>query len=130
MIFVVVLFSCNHQSKKIKNNLCFANNFSQHIEKVSIKNMERIKELNGQFIEVDGILHHYFEDGALYPSKHADTKDALWVKLKMPATVSDSLLQTLSEKQVTLIGKVDTSHKGHYSGYMAALDSVFCIKEK
>lgn len=46
----------------------------------------------------------------------------------MPANITDSILQTLNEKEVTLIGKVDTLHKGHFNGYFAELDSVFCIK--
>lgn len=127
---MVVFFSCNHQPKKTKDNLCFANNFSQHVEKVSLKDADKIKDLNGKFIQIEGYFSYEFENVALYPYKWSEPTKALWLNFSDSVVKNQKELDTMNYKEVIVIGKVNTSHKGHYSGYIAELDSVFCIKEK
>jgi hypothetical protein len=63
---------------------------------------------------------------ALYPSRSSkSTGDALWLNL----VISDSLADKLTKKKVKAIGRVNLSHKGHLNGYLATLDSAFCLKE-
>lgn len=127
---MVVFFSCNYQPKKTKDNLCFANNFSQHVEKVSLKDAGKIKDLNGKFIQIEGYFSHEFENVALYPYKWSEPTKALWLNFSDSVVKNQKELDTMNYKEVIVIGRVNTSHKGHYSGYIAELDSVFCIKEK
>ena len=130
IIFVSIFFSCNHLSKGIKSNLCFTNNFTQHIEKVSLKDIDKIISLNGRFIQIEGYFTHEFENVALYPYKWSEPTKALWLNFSDSIIKNQKSLDTMNYKEVIIIGKVNTLHKGHYGGYIAELDSVFCIKEK
>jgi hypothetical protein len=127
---ILFLFSCKGtQTEKIPD-ICFADNFNQKVEWVSLKNVEDIKRLDGKFIQLDGILHYEFEDVALYPSKYSDITEAIWLDLRIPDTIPKSQLEKLNNRKITVIGRVNISSKGHYNAYIATLDSTFCVKIK
>ena len=130
ILFASVLFSCNSLQKQRSADIeCFDSNFYQKIQKVSLNDVEGIKRMNGKFIEVEGIFRYGFEDVALYPSRPTDPAKAIWINFKISEVLSDSLLFGLNEKKVKVIGRANTLEKGHFNGYIAALDSTFCIKE-
>jgi hypothetical protein len=125
LIIILGIFSCRALEKEKEIDICGSNNFYQRVEKVSLDDIDRIKKLDGKFVEVEGFLHANFEDLALYPSKHSHSLDAIWLNSKLP----DSLLDKVNAKKVKIIGRVNILDKGHLNGYLAALDSTFCIKE-
>lgn len=125
-----VLISCNSlQKKKAPEILCFDKHFHQKAENVSLRDVEGMKKLTGKFVQVEGIFRYSFEDVALYPSKFSDLSQAIWIELTIPDTIPDSLIGTFDGKRVIIIGKLNLNKKGHMNGYMAALDSAFCIKK-
>jgi hypothetical protein len=126
LIIVLIFFSCRSLQKGHEIDICGSSNFYQTVEKVSFDNIDHIKKLNGKFIEIEGFFYANFEDVALYPSRSSkSTGDALWLNLLM----SDSLADKLTKKKVKVIGRVNLTHKGHLNGYLATLDSTFCLKE-
>jgi hypothetical protein len=127
---MLLFLSCTNVSRDVKQNLCFLDKFSQKIEKISLKEIDKIKKLNGQFIQVEGYLTYEFENVALYPYKWSESDKSLWLNFSDNIFKNEEELITINYKEVTVIGKVNILHKGHYSGYLAELDSVFCIKEK
>ena len=107
-------------------DMCDVNNFYQTVEKISFDDIDRIKQLNGKFINIEGFFYGNFEDVALYPSSSSNSSaKALWLNLKIP----DSLINKLTKKKVRAIGRVNLSQKGHLNAYLATLDSTFCLKE-
>jgi len=128
--FVVVFFSCKSMKDKSLSQICYDRGFSQPVEKVSLRDTQRIKQLEGRFVEMEGVFRYAFEDVALYPSRTAEPPEAMWVNIRVPDTASDKLLDELNERNVVIIGKVNLKRRGHYSGYIGTLDSAFCIKAK
>jgi hypothetical protein len=125
LIMVLTFFSCRAFQKKQEVDICGSSNFYQKVEKVTFDDAHQIKKLNGKFVEIEGFLHANFEDNALYPSKSSHSMDALWLNSKLP----DSLLNLVNGKKVKVIGRVNLLDKGHLNGYLATLDSTFCIME-
>lgn len=126
LIMALTFFSCRALQKKQEIDLCGGSSFYQKVEKVSFDDIDHIKELNGKFVEIEGFFYANFEDVALYPSRSShSTAEALWLNLVLP----DSLLDKVNKKKVDVIGKVNIYRKGHLNGYLATLDSTFCIKE-
>ena len=119
-------FGCSALQKEKEIDTCVSNNFYQKVEKVSFENIDQIKKFNGRFVEIEGIFYNNFEDVALYPPRSSNSiADALWLNIIVP----HSLLDKLNKKKVRVVGKVNIFHKGHLNGYLASLDSTFCIKE-
>ena len=77
---------------------------------------------------MEGIFRYAFEDVALYPELSSDVKDAMWIEITSEVAKNEKELEKLSEKNVMMIGRINTARKGHYNGYIATLDSTFCIK--
>jgi hypothetical protein len=127
MLLLVAIFSCN-SLKSNAPDICIKVDNAQ-MEQVSLENVKRIMELNGSFVKVKGVLHYNFEDVALYPTMYADPKHAIWLNLIIPETIPDIELKKLNGIAVTVIGKVNTSRKGHFNMYIATLDSAICIKK-
>ena len=128
IVFALLLFGCNSlQKQKTPALLCFDNNFHQKVEK-TLLNVEEIKKLNGKFVEVEGVFRYNFEDVALYPSESSELSEAIWINLTLPQNIPDSLIRSFDDKRVLIIGKVNMTKRGHLNGYMATLDSAFCIK--
>jgi len=126
-----ILFSCRSVQTKKVPGLCFVrDNFSQPVEKVFLRDVNKIKTLNDKFVEIEGVLSYNFEDVALYPTNSSDPGKAIWLELIVPETVSESLLYDLSGKEIVVIGKVNLKRKGHLGGYIGTLDSAFCVKIK
>lgn len=129
-IFVLLLLSCKERQRSETSDICFMRSLSQNVEEISLKDIEKIWNLNGHFVKLEGILHYSFEDVALYPSKHSDVKEAIWLNLIVPDEIPELQLEKMDGKKATIIGKINTSNKGHYGAYIATLDSAFCIKIK
>lgn len=124
LVIVLTCFSCQSLQKKVYFDICRNSNFYQTVEKVSIDDIDRIKKLNGKFVEIEGYFYENFEDVALYPNWPSYTSaGALWLNL----VVSDSLADKLSKTKVRVIGRVNLSEKGHLGAYLATLDSTFCM---
>lgn len=130
LVFLCVFLGCKALIEKDPLEICYNHDFSQSVEKVSFKNPEEIKKLNRKFVEIEGIFRYNFEDVALYPTKESRSTEAVWLNLKIPDTIPDSLLNQLNERKVIIIGRVNILDKGHDNAYLAALDSAFCIKQK
>jgi hypothetical protein len=130
LIFIIIIFSCNHLTQRTKSDLCFSSDFSKQVEKVSLNDTGRIRKLNGRFIQIEGYLTYEFENVALYPIKWSESTKALWLNFSDTIIKNREDLMTINYKAVAVIGKVNILHNGHSNGYLAELDSVFCIKEK
>lgn len=129
ILLVVAILGCN-SLKSNAPDLCVKVDNAEETEQVSIENVERIMELNGSYVKVEGVLHYNFEDVALYPTMNADPKRAIWLNLIIPESIPDIELEKLNGIAVTVIGKVNTTRKGHFGMYIATLDSAVCIKMK
>jgi hypothetical protein len=129
-IILLLFLSCNHTLKSTKIDLCFGKNFSQHVEKVSLNDIDKIKTFNQKFIEIEGYLTNEFENVALYPYKWSESNKALWLNFCDSIIKNREELSLLNYQKVVVIGRVNILHKGHYSGYIAELDSIFCIKKE
>ncbi len=130
IIFLSIFFSCNQFHKATRDNFCFADNFSQKVEKVSLNDISKIKSLDGVFVQIDGFLTYEFENVALYPYKWAESKSALWLNFSNSMFKSEKQLDSMNRKEIIVIGKINIKRKGHLGYYMAELDSVFCMKYK
>ena len=126
LAIVLTFISCKDSQKKQAIVFCDSSNFHQPVERVSFDDIDHIKTLNGKFIEIEGFFYANFEDVALYPSRSShSTAKALWLNLTLP----DSSLYKADKKKVAVIGRVNIFQKGHLNGYLATLDSAFCIME-
>jgi hypothetical protein len=127
LFLIVFQFGCNSQNESIQD-VCFDKGFSQPVYRASLNDMDKIKELNGNFIEVNGVFTHSFEDVAIYRVGNYGGKNAMWLNLELPDSIPGDHLDKLHGKQVRLIGKVNMSSRGHLSYYFGSLDSVLCIR--
>ncbi len=132
-IFLTVLFfatlSCNVLQKDDVIDFCYSGKFYQKVEAVPINDLDKIKKLNGKFIQISGILHYSFEDVAVYPIGSKKAEEAMWLDLQVPTEVSEVDLERVDGQKVSIIGRVNLSKKGHFGAYMGSLDSAFCIKQ-
>lgn len=129
IIVCILSLGCQSVQKDHFPNLCSMDTFSHNVEKVALKDTIRIQKLNGNFVEMEGILRYNFEDVALYPTKHSSFTEAIWLNLIIPATIPEQQVQRMDGYRVVVIGKINTSSKGHLGAYIATLDSA-CIKVK
>jgi hypothetical protein len=126
IIIAISLFSCNGTVKLEEPDLCGTNNFYQKVERVSFDHLNRMRTLDGKFVEIEGTFYANFEDVALYPfNSTSSASRAIWINFAN----NDSLFNLLNKKHVQVVGKVNMSHKGHMDRYFAEFDSVFCMKE-
>lgn len=98
------------------------------VTKVSLKDSKQIKSLDGKLVEVEGICRRNFEDVALYPSRNAESQKALWIDMKIPDSIPLARLDSLRERKILIIGKINISHKGHLGAYLATLENISCLK--
>ena len=101
---------------------------STEVIKVSLKESKRVKSLDGKFVQVKGYYRDNFEDVALYPSRNADSQKALWLDMKIPDSIPLAKLDSLRERKILLIGKINISDKGHLGAYLATLENITCLK--
>lgn len=130
IIPIVLFLSCKSSQQEKVDNICYSNGFTQKIETASLRDVESVKRLHGKFVQLEGVFHGYFEDVALYPSRNANSNEAIWLDLQIPETIPDSIVYKFNKKTVIVIGKVNIESKGHYNSYFATLDSTYCIKMK
>jgi hypothetical protein len=128
-ILVFVFASCKSTKHGDFINLCFWDTFNKKVETISLADIKQIEKLNGKFVLIEGYLHQNFEDAALYPSESSDSQEAIWLNLTDRLSGYQKELQTINYRKVAVIGKINLSNKGHYNGYIAALDSVSCINQ-
>ena len=128
MPFLFVAYSCNNHLQRGQENLCVMNKLSQPVEKVSLNDTFAIKQLNDKFIQIEGYFSYEFENVAVYPTKWSETSSALWLNFSDNIAINNDGLNALNQKKVVLIGRVNKNRKGHLGGYMASVDSVFCIQ--
>jgi hypothetical protein len=120
----VMMIACSSGYHVPPVELCHKNFLPPKVEQVSFRNIIVGKDLNGKFIEIEGFFAYSFEDVAIYPETSGHDP-GIWLNLKF----GDSSLSKLTNKKVSVIGKVNLKDKGHDLGYLFALDSVYCIKE-
>lgn len=120
--------SCNIKNSKQPVEVCLNLNLVQPIEEIPFVGEKDIYSYNGKFVKIKGVFRYDFEDVALYPSASSGFSNALWLDFKL-FTDDDKVIERLKDKKVYVIGKVDSSKRGHLNGYLSELDSVFCIKE-
>jgi hypothetical protein len=101
---------------------------STAVTKVSLQETKRIKSLDGKFVEIVGVYRRNFEDVALYPSRNADSQKALWLEMKIPDSIPLARLDSLSERKILVIGRINISDKGHLGAYLATLENITCLK--
>lgn len=126
--FLFVAYSCNNHLQKGQQNLCVMNKFSQPVKNVLLKDTFAIKQLHDKFIQIEGYFSYEFENVAVYPTKWSETSSALWLNFSDNIAGNNDELNILNQKKVVLIGRVNVNRKGHLGGYMASVDSVFCIQ--
>lgn len=127
-LFLFVTYSCNNRLQSGQQNLCAISKFYQPVEKVLLKDTAAIKQSHDKFIQVEGYLSYDFENVAVYPYKWSETSNALWLNFSDNIASSNKELNMLNQKKIILIGRVNINRKGHLGGYMASVDSVFCIQ--
>lgn len=130
ILFLICLLGCGTNQSDSVAGICVDKNFSHPVSSVSLKDVNQIKQSNGEFVRVEGIIRYSFEDVALYPSSHSDANFVLWVDLQIPDNIPEIQLEKMDGKHVTIIGKVNMSKKGHLNAYFGTLDSAFCIKRQ
>lgn len=128
ILFIFLFFSCNTRLSQNNSNLCTNNNFYQPIKSASIKDISGIKNLDNKFIRITGYLSFEPENVALYPFKWSEPKAALWLNFSDNIVEDIEKLREINYQKVEIVGRVNIKSKGHYSEYIAELDSVFCIK--
>jgi hypothetical protein len=107
---------------------CIPDEFYQDITVIDIDDFPEIKRLDGRFVQVEGTLSFNFEDVAIYPFGSNDPNKAYWVEFRLPGDSAMEYVNTLNEKRVTLVGRMNLKAKGHMNSYRGTIDSVFCIK--
>ena len=126
-VFILTFVSCDFPAGKPIAIFCKKFD-STEIIKVSLKESKRIKSLDGKFVQVEGYYRDNFEDVALYPSRNADSRKALWLEIKIPDSIPVTRLDSLREKKILVIGKINISDKGHLGAYLATLENISCLK--
>jgi hypothetical protein len=125
-VLIILLANCNLRTDKSVPEICVVAKPYPVFKNVSF-DKNSIFSLHGNFIKIKGVFRYDFEDVALYPSAKAPFVSALWLDLKLMSEYSNKITEIAKDKDVYVIGKVDTLKKGHLNGYLATLDSVFCI---
>ena len=124
----LIFFSCNGTKTQKAADICIDSKYPQQIEAISFNDIKSIKKLNGSFVQMEGFFHYNFEDVALYPSKSSDVTEAISLNLAKDVEEREKDLEALNNKNIIVIGKIDITKRGHFNGYIATLDSAFCIK--
>lgn len=128
LVFLVLLFfGCRTTPRAVTDTGCpLLKGFSRKVTTLPFPSFEEIKAYNGSFIAVEGYFAFNFEDVALYPKKvNHTTAFALW----LAPVGQDSVFERLKGKRVQVVGRVNIADRGQEAGYMATLDSVFCVTE-
>lgn len=139
-IAVVILQSCTSQKKIYKSDcndgLSFKRvGFTQLIDSIEIYDQ--------QFVEVTGTYKESKDESALFNDSlfvsHSNSH-AIWVNFSQDCPLyltgthiglfefNDGKFTQISNKTVTLRGKIDVAHKGHLGSYRGSIDRVSFVK--
>jgi hypothetical protein len=96
--------------------------------KISISDLAKnYKSYQGQYIETTGRFYQAFEEFAIYSDKNILTgeADGFWLGTDHELNIDDASFEKMNGKRVTVKGKIDTTHKGHLSSYLATIDRIY-----
>lgn len=126
-VFILTFVCCDSSTEMPVTVFCNGSG-STVVTKVSLREIKKIKSLDGKYVQIEGYYRDNFEDVALYPSRTADSHKALWLDMKIPDSIPITRIDSLREKKVLVIGKVNISGKGHLGAYLATLENISCLK--
>ena len=126
-LILFFLIACNTAPRERINPICFENEIYSKTELVDFEDVLTI--MDRKIVEASGYFHLNFEDVALYPSKSSAHKDAIWLNFIDPVA-QHAEFKKFDGRLVTITGIVNSRKKGHFSEYLAEIDSVFCIRLK
>lgn len=87
------------------------------------------KALHGKYVEVKGKLSYNRNDTALYDNDMFPNDDMrIW--LRFSQSINKEVLRKLSEKTVTIKGRVDADNKGHLNWYLATVKDIYFVQEQ
>jgi hypothetical protein len=96
--------------------------------KISISDLAKnYKSYQGQYIETSGRFYQAFEEFAIYTDKNVLTgeADGFWLGTDRELNIDNVSFDKMNGKRVTIKGRVDTTHKGHLSSYLATIDRIY-----
>ena len=130
IIFVFSLCNCGITQKGDFSKLCVSDSAFNEVQIVSFEDIYANKNLEGKKVKIAGILHYYFEDVSICPSKYSSPNKSVWLNFSEKIVVFNEQLTKLNGSYIEVIGTVNFSEKGYYSSYIASLTNVYCIKLK
>jgi hypothetical protein len=129
-IFIFSLCNCGITQKGDFSKLCFSDSVTNEIIEVSFEDLYANQNLEGKKVRIGGVLHYYFEDVSICPSKYSPPKESIWLNFSDKIAIFDKQLTKIDGSYIEVIGTVNFSSKGHFSSYIASLNNVYCIKPK
>lgn len=96
--------------------------------KISISDLAKnYKLFQGKYIETTGRFYQAFEEFAIYTDKNILTgeADGFWLSTDQELNIDNASFDKMNGKRVTIKGKIDTTHKGHLSSYLATIDRIY-----
>ena len=96
--------------------------------KISITDLAKnYKTYHGQYVETTGRFYQAFEEFAIYSNKNIFTgeADGFYLDTDKELNIDDADYEKMNGKKVTIKGKIDTTHKGHLSSYLATIDMIY-----
>jgi hypothetical protein len=140
LIIVFIFQSCKSEKKTYKSD-CNDNLAFKHVGFTQL--IDSIKKYDQQYIEVDGTYEEGKDESALVNDSlfvdHSNSH-ALWVNFSQDCPLyltgtrqglfeyNDGKFTQISNKKVTIRGKVDVRHKGHLGSYKGTIDRVSFVK--
>lgn len=140
LLLAVVIQSCKSE-KKVYQSSCDVN---ITFKKVSFsKLIDSIDAYDQKYVEVDGTYQEGKEESALFnDSLFVDhsSSHALWINFSQDCPLylsgtrtglfesNDGSFTWISNKEVTIRGKIDVKHKGHLGSYRGSMDHVSLVK--
>lgn len=127
LILSIIFLSCKSGNNEPVTIFCSNPSPNIKVAKVSLKEEEEIKKLNGKYIQVEGMMYMDFEDVAIYPFNNSGSK-GLWLGSMITDSVGKKKAYSIRSRKVLMTGKVNLAFKGHLSAYLGTLDSIICLK--
>lgn len=129
--FCAYLYGCSLHPYKKNIEMCLSKSNVVSAKKTSFESNLDLKNIDGQFIIIDGTFSYVFENVALYPSDkdNIGQEKALWMNIILFDGFTEAKLLELNNKKITVIGKINSSYKGHMNSFKGSIDSIICIKE-
>ncbi len=96
--------------------------------KISISELAKNYKLyHGQYIETTGRFYQAFEEFAIYTNKNILTgeRDGFWLGTDQELNIDNVSFDKMNGKRVTVKGRIDTTHKGHLSSFLATIDRIY-----